>query len=287
MVHSGRASDAAQVGAGQQVFHLAPFIRSQDQVCVIDSMYGSPLDLDDKSDLILVGHDYVRVFEPTARRGLRRSGDADLGCGGGDQARLFAEKGYSVVGIDIAPSLIEFAGKQFRNSSLKGEFLVGDMREIDYNAEFDACVILSGTFGFFGDEEDQRVLTSICRALKAGGRVFIMFSSANRSGERSRTWSANEYGWELTERWIDTETSTSWGRTFIVQKDGTRILPKDEPGYHATERIRCYTIPEMKAMFSKAGLGFSGSYSDRSLAASPDPIEPETVRNIVVGYRQR
>jgi 2-polyprenyl-3-methyl-5-hydroxy-6-metoxy-1,4-benzoquinol methylase len=42
----------------------------------------------------------------------------DLGCGGGDQAKVFAQKGYEVVGIDIAPSLIEYAKKQFKENNL-------------------------------------------------------------------------------------------------------------------------------------------------------------------------
>jgi 2-polyprenyl-3-methyl-5-hydroxy-6-metoxy-1,4-benzoquinol methylase len=33
----------------------------------------------------------------------------DLGCGGGDQAKVFTERGYTVVGIDVAESLIEYA----------------------------------------------------------------------------------------------------------------------------------------------------------------------------------
>ena len=33
----------------------------------------------------------------------------DLGCGGGDQAKVFAQRGYRVVGVDIAPSLVECA----------------------------------------------------------------------------------------------------------------------------------------------------------------------------------
>ena len=37
----------------------------------------------------------------------------DLGCGGGDQAKVFAGKGYHVTGIDITANLIEFAKSRF------------------------------------------------------------------------------------------------------------------------------------------------------------------------------
>lgn len=211
----------------------------------------------------------------------------DLGCGGGDQAKVFAHKGYDVVGVDIAPSLIEIARHQLQKEGLKGAFTVGDMRAIDYDAEFDACVLLSGTFGFFGDVEDQELLNSIGRAVKAGGKVFIMFLSANRTNKRSQSWSETEDGWELHESWFDSETSTYRSRALIIQKDGTVITPKVEPGYHAHEVIRCYTVPEMRTMLARAGLQYLASYSDRDLSTPSKPLAPETARNIVVAERPR
>lgn len=211
----------------------------------------------------------------------------DLGCGGGDQAKVFAQKGYDVVGIDIAPSLIKFAKKQFQKEGLKGTFLVGDMRKIDYDAEFDACVMLSGTFGFFGDVEDQNLLHSICRSLKAGGKVFIMFISANQPWEHTRSWKEIKDGWELSEDWFDAETSTRRGKIFIIHKDGTIIRPKQESGYHANEVIRCYTIPEMRIMLTNTGLRYLSSYSDKDFSDPPKPLGPDAIRNIVVAERPR
>ncbi|UCG30031.1 MAG: class I SAM-dependent methyltransferase, partial [candidate division WOR-3 bacterium] len=195
-------------------------------------------------------------------------------------------KGYEVVGIDIAPSLIEFAQAQFSKENLKGSFIVGDMREIDYENEFDGCVILSGSFGFFGDVDDQKLLVSIRKALKKGGKVFIMFTSANEQIDNSRSWRELDDGWQLGEEWLEAETSVRCGTGFIIRKDGTMIVPKDEPGYNANERIRCYTIPEMRAMLSKAGFEYSASYSDRHLEVPPKPVPKSAIRRIVVGERK-
>jgi ubiquinone/menaquinone biosynthesis C-methylase UbiE len=208
----------------------------------------------------------------------------DLACGGGDQANVFVQKGYKVVGIDIAPSLIDYAQQQFSKEKIEGTFIVGDMRDIEYDTEFDACVILSGSFGFFGDVEDQKLLCSIQRALKMGGKVFIMFKSANMAVECRRGWREIKDGWELSEGGFDAETSTKWGTVFIIRKDGTMIVPKEESGYHASERIRCYTIPEMKKMFSRAGLEYVACYSDRHLDVPPEPLK-DAVCNIAVGQR--
>lgn len=209
----------------------------------------------------------------------------DLGCGGGDQAKVFAQRGYEVVGVDIAPSLIQFAEQQFQREGLRGTFIVGDMRAINYDGEFDACVILSGTFGFFGDVEDQRLLCSMHRAIKIGGKVFIAFLSSSRLRRHRRSWSETRDGWELSESWIDTETSTYRSRVFIVQRDGTLVRPKAEPGYHANEIIRCYSVPEIRAMLSEAGLRYLASYSADDFSVPPEPPPPEAIRNIVVAER--
>lgn len=169
----------------------------------------------------------------------------DLGCGGGDQAKVFAQKGYQVVGIDIAPSLIDFATRQFQENALSGMFRVGDLRSIDFDAEFDLCVFLSGTFGFFGDREDQEVLSRVCRATRPGGKVFVSFSAPPRSAEHVKTWEENENGWELSENWFDTESASTCSRVMLIQRGGTVIVPKQEQGYHANETIRCYSVPEM------------------------------------------
>ena len=104
----------------------------------------------------------------------------DLGCCGGDQAKVFAEKNYSVVGIDIAESLIEYARKQVDALGLSATFIVNDMQNINYENEFDVCVLLSGTFGFFTDEKNLDLLRRINVALIPNGYVFIMYCSPNR-----------------------------------------------------------------------------------------------------------
>lgn len=132
----------------------------------------------------------------------------DLGCGGGDQARVFAERGYRVTGIDIAEPLIEYARGQFRKNGLSGTFIADDMRNIKYRSEFDLCTLLSGTFGFFDDQENFELLKKIHNALKENGKVFIMYLLSLREYKRVRTWHEIDGGYELSETWFDMETST-------------------------------------------------------------------------------
>jgi len=206
----------------------------------------------------------------------------DLGCGGGDQAALFAAREYDVLGLDIAPPLVAYARERSEREGLRGEFICDDMREIAFNGEFDAVLVLSGSFGFFGDEGDQALLCKITRALKPGGRAFIMYLCPPARPRRERSWRRVRQGLQLTEDWFDYETSTSCGWIAIIQDDGTMLRPSSEPGYYtADERIRCHTVPEMRRMLSTAGLEPLGFYG-REMALEPTV---ETPRDIVVARR--
>ena len=101
----------------------------------------------------------------------------DLGCAGGDQAKVFAKRGYRVTGIDSTPNLIEFARSSFQKEGLSAEFIAADMLSIEYKNEFDLCVIFSGTFGFFSDKKNFELLQRIYTALKTKGQVFISYLS--------------------------------------------------------------------------------------------------------------
>ena len=87
-----------------------------------------------------------------------------------------------------------------------------------------------------------------------------MFVSAHQQPAHSREWKEMKDGWQLTEHWFDAETSIRYGTVFIIQKDGTIIVPKKEPGYHANEGIHCYTIPEMKNATGTTATGSVAQY---------------------------
>ena len=209
----------------------------------------------------------------------------DLGCGGGDQLKVFSERGYSVTGIDIASSLADFAKKQLQLNSLAGEIRCMDMRNINYCEEYDACVLLSFTFGFFMDEGDQELLYKINNALAVGGHVFIMYMSP-RESKRTRTWENINGGYALNEEWYDSERCTYCSNNFHVMSDGSIIIPADDDVYNANEIIRCYTVPEMKRMLKSAGFGEMTFMSHNNVTNPNHQPSPEERLNIVADSTQ-
>ena len=206
----------------------------------------------------------------------------DLACGSGVHSLRFARRGVEVVGLDIAPSLVRYCTEQAAAERVDNvTFVEGDMRALTYQEEFDALVVLSTSFGFFDDETNQRVLEGIARALKPDGRLLLQLSDPHTFVERQKAryrWRERPEGIYWTESWFDPATFTSHGVFRFTDNEGVTHLWDDH------ERVRLYTLPELRRMFDRAGLEVSAVYGDILL---PDvPYGPDCHQEmIVVGKR--
>ena len=191
----------------------------------------------------------------------------DLGCGGGDQAKLFARKGYQVVGIDKVKSLVEFANDTFKKEGLDGEFHVEDMRNIKYKNKFDLCVMLSGTFGLMPEHENERLLLLIHQALKPEGQAFLSYLSLERYFGLShiRSWNIIDGGFALREEWFDVPTATYHSKNMHILLDGRIIQAAVEADYGADEVIRCYGTREIELLAEKAGFDIRAHLSNKNI----------------------
>lgn len=208
----------------------------------------------------------------------------DLGCAGGDQAKLLARRGHHVTGIDQVPALIECARDAFRKENLEGHFEVGDFREITYASQYDLCVMLSGTFGFPTSGEDLDLLKRIHRALRPGGRAFIDYLPIETycKVQHSKTWHEIEGGFALAEEWYHVPTSTWRTRHWHIFKDGRLIEAADENGHGANEIIRCYSAPEMEALCEAAGFQVLAHLSRKHVGKIDYQPKDDDPRGIVV-----
>jgi SAM-dependent methyltransferase len=197
----------------------------------------------------------------------------DLGCGGGDQAKLFARKGYRVVGIDKVKNLVEFATDAFKKEGLNGEFHTGDMRDIDYQNKFDLCVMLSGTFGVLTEMENEQLLQKIHRALMPDGKAFLDYLPLEQYLKLSHTrgWHEIDGGFSLTEEWFDVPSSTYRNKHIHILMDGRVIKPAEEADYNANEIIRCYGAREIELLAERTGFSIKVHFSKKQIG-NPDYI---------------
>jgi len=197
-------------------------------------------------------------------------------------ALRFAQRGLEVVGLDIAPSLVRYCTEQAAARELDNvTFVEGDMRALTYQEEFDALVVLSTSFGFFDDETNQRVLEGIARALKPDGRLLLQLSDPITFVERQRQrtyWRERPEGIYWTETWFDPVTCISHGVFRFTDNDGVTHLWDDH------ERVRLYTLPELRRMFALAGLEIRDAYGDILFASVP--YGPDCHQEMVVVGRR-
>jgi SAM-dependent methyltransferase len=186
----------------------------------------------------------------------------DLACGSGDHARRLARHGIEVIGIDVAPSLVAYSQqKAVEEEITAAHFEQGDMRGLDSGPEFDAVLLLSGSFGFFDDATNLDVLRRIVRALMPGGQVFIDVFDPVEMVVRPprRSWSHYGGGYSLRTTWWEPETCTYVAEFMFIDDEGvlnTAAVP---------ERIRVYSMPEWRAMFEAVGLRLTHALADTKL----------------------
>lgn len=97
----------------------------------------------------------------------------DVGCGVGRHALELAERGMNVVGVDRSRVFLERALTAADERGLEVEFLLGDMREMSFELEFDGVYCIETTFGYFDDATNFDVLKRMVSALKPGARLLI------------------------------------------------------------------------------------------------------------------
>lgn len=95
----------------------------------------------------------------------------DLGCGPGMYAKRFADKGFSITGIDFSQRSIAYASENY--GSEKSEFIYQDYLTIDYDKDFDLTILIYCDFGVLSPENRVALLKKIYRGLKPGG-LFVV-----------------------------------------------------------------------------------------------------------------
>lgn len=101
----------------------------------------------------------------------------DLGCGSGRHAIIFAEKGYTVDGLDLSPNMLELA--KIRKNSLPKkardniEFKLGDARNFNFDKKYDVILALFHVTSYLTTNDDiLNMFKCVDRHLAPGG-IFI------------------------------------------------------------------------------------------------------------------
>ncbi|MGH7724348.1 MAG: class I SAM-dependent methyltransferase [Candidatus Eiseniibacteriota bacterium] len=95
----------------------------------------------------------------------------DVACGTGNSAIPAAQRGAEVIGIDIAPNLLEQARARAKEAGVSARFEEGDAEKIAYpDASFDAVVTVFGAM--FAPRPDL-VASELKRVVRKGGKIVM------------------------------------------------------------------------------------------------------------------
>jgi len=180
----------------------------------------------------------------------------DVACGRGRHARVLADKGFDVTGIDIAPDSITFA-KQFENEYL--HFFEHDMRLPFWINYFNYAFNFFTSFGYFKSyRENQNAIRTIAQSLKKGGIVMIDYLNTRYAEDHFIHKSQKEINGVtyLLTKWYD--ESHFFKR--VVIEDENRKEPLEY-----VERVAKYSLGDFNEMFSFHQLQMQDVYGDYDL----------------------
>ena len=214
----------------------------------------------------------------------------DLGCGFARLATHLASMGVEVLCLDFSSKLLEIGLRRAREFGADSaiHMLRGDMRLPSLrSSSVDAAMIWFTTFGFFSDEENERVLDELSRVVKPGGRVAIdVFNSVralhtiircDAEGKKPGLSGWSEHGRYLVLESIEFDLLSMRSRS-------KRIIIDRESGKRIAEKpidLRMYMPHELIKMLESRGFRVRellGNYRG-------EPYKPLSPRLIIVAEK--
>ena len=171
----------------------------------------------------------------------------EVGCGAGQHVIELARRGFKVTGYDMSLQLLIQAGDLAQREGLQVDFLQGDFKDIGIEERFDAAYCLGTRLGYFSDDNNRKVIQSVNRSLKKGGRFLL--DIINRDyvirDLPARIWREGNGCLVLEEVEFEFFTSRLNSKRTVVFEDG-RHLEQDVT-------IRVYSLHEVGNLLHQAG----------------------------------
>ncbi len=143
----------------------------------------------------------------------------DLGCGSGWTSVFFAQRGYDVVGQDIAPDMIALAQENKQRAGVVHlDFRVADYEDLSFQNEFDCAVFYDA---LHHAEDPNAALQSAYRALKPDGVLITVEPGAGHAAAEISLQAMREFG--VTERDMPPRTILRMAKTIGFR--GARVYP--------------------------------------------------------------
>lgn len=211
-----------------------------------------------------------------SERGERPTTMVDLACGTGAASLAFAAAGFSVIGIDQSPAMLERARCAAEEAGHRIDWRHGDLRNFTLEEPVDLATCFYDGYNYVTEESElAEAYGSVWRALRAGG-LFIF--DLNTRAKFGASWSDlclvavdRDDLFGIYQSWFQPETGLSpLILTFFVRTDGGDWERFDE------EHIeRAYPLDAIRALLEEVGFRVEAvlDYVDRSERFGPPGSE--------------
>ena len=176
----------------------------------------------------------------------------DIPCGRGRHSILLAQKGHSIVGVDISKACIRGARKKITPAIRPHtRFESGDMQNLKkYQSKFDLVLNLFTSFGYFPtDSANEKVMKNLIFCLRPQGKLCLFLINRENLLPRLHPKSWDEFKDQFVLQKMEYNPKTKYHSAewiFISKKTGAI-----RRYYH---RIRLYNKDEIVTMMKKFGL---------------------------------
>jgi SAM-dependent methyltransferase len=186
----------------------------------------------------------------------------DVPCGYGRHSVLLARHGYRVTGVDIGRTVLAEARRRAGVAHVSVDWRRGDMRKLPFRGTFDLVLNLFTSFGYFGDEQDARVLRQFHGALRPSGWVVLQMINRDWILRHYRPRRQGRIGGGFTlEETATLDLTTSFIRTAWIARKGGQT-------WRGTTNLRVYSPHELVHMLRAAGfrrISAQGSFTGKPL----------------------
>lgn len=100
----------------------------------------------------------------------------DLACGTGGHAIPLAKRGYHVAAMDYSPHMLRLAKRKATKSGVLVDFQRGNMTDIPFRREFDACISMFDSIDYLAEAKAvARTFNTVAAHLRQGGIFVVQF----------------------------------------------------------------------------------------------------------------
>lgn len=183
----------------------------------------------------------------------------DLCCGPGLYTSRLSELGHECVGIDYSPASIAYARDRAIKGKLRCTYLLQDVRDSEYGADYGLVMLTFGEFNSFSPSDAKAILAKAHRALADNGILLLephTLAAIRGTGERrTSSWYSEKEGLFsakphlcLTEKFWDSASRTSTTRYYVIDAFTAKA------SLHA-QSAWAYADEEYRALLTESGFG--------------------------------